>query len=113
MDDTKKDRPVVGRGNSAGHVEIDSRGRNVWQWNDARIDIDSTTILLKRLDNDALELEATRPVPIPKHSKPTTESQAKGATKRASRSVDENREWSISESMKVDMGGGFDPYNRT
>ena len=40
--------PAVG-GNSAGHVAADSRGRNVWQWNDSQLD--STTIMLQRLEN--------------------------------------------------------------
>jgi hypothetical protein len=110
MGDSKNDRPVVGRGNSAGHVEVDSRGRNVWQWNDARIDIDSTTILLKRLDNDALELEPTQSVPIAQRSRPV--STAKGNIEGARTPVNEDREWSLSESMRMDMGGGFDPYNR-
>lgn len=98
-----KDKPVVGRGNSAGHVEVDSRGRNVWQWNDARIDIDSTTILLKRLDNDALALEPTQSVPIPK--------QSGAAAKRAARRASQDDEWSLSESVRIDVGGSFDPYN--
>ncbi|MDX1563559.1 MAG: hypothetical protein R3305_11565, partial [Gammaproteobacteria bacterium] len=49
--DKSKQRP-------AGHVTVDSRGRNVWQWDDKQLD--STTIMLRRLDNPELELEATR-----------------------------------------------------
>lgn len=112
MGDQTKDKPVVGRGNSAGHVEIDSRGRNVWQWNDARIDIDSTTILLKRLENDALALEPTQSVPIPNPPRSTTASKPTTPTKRSSRRVSDDQEWSLSESMKMETGGGFDPYNR-
>ncbi|HVS22745.1 MAG TPA: hypothetical protein VMU03_03385 [Gammaproteobacteria bacterium] len=46
----------------AGRVEFDNRGRNVWRW--AREALDSTSILLKRLENKDLALEPTRKVPI-------------------------------------------------
>jgi hypothetical protein len=46
----------------AGRVEFDSRGRNVWRW--AREALDSTSILLKRLENQDLALEPTRKVPV-------------------------------------------------
>lgn len=40
-----------------GRVTVDSRGRNVWQWENEN---DSTSLLLKQLENDALALEPTR-----------------------------------------------------
>jgi hypothetical protein len=39
-------------------------------------------------------------------------STAKGNIEGARTPVNEDREWSLSESMRMDMGGGFDPYNR-
>jgi hypothetical protein len=41
-----------------GRIEVDSRGRNVWRW--ARDVLDSTSILLKRLENKDLALEPTQ-----------------------------------------------------
>jgi hypothetical protein len=46
---------------SAGRVEFDSRGNSVWRW--ARDVLDSTSILLKRLDNTDLSLEQTAKLP--------------------------------------------------
>ena len=57
---------------AAGHVTIDSRGHNVWQWNDDQLD--STTMMLASLENDALALEPTRTLEqptLPEASKPT------------------------------------------
>lgn len=93
--------PVTG-GNKSGRVEIDNRGRNVWHWDDAQID--STSILLKRLDNDALELEPTRSVPIPKGAK-----RARAKRGSASGDVDLN----YTETLNVKASGGFDPYNHS
>jgi hypothetical protein len=111
-----KDKPVITSQSAAGRVTHDGRGRNVWQWNDARIDIDSTTILLKRLDNDQLQLEPTISVPIPtqgkssSHTAPRAPSRAQqGRITKAPSASD----LTLSESMRVEMGGGFDPYNRT
>src|SRR4029079_9975634 len=46
----------------AGRVEFDSRGNSVWRW--ARDVLDSTSILLKRLENKDLALEPTQTVPV-------------------------------------------------
>lgn len=115
-----EDPLTVGTEYRAGCVRVDSRGRNVWQWHDARIDIDSTTILLKRLDNDALELEPTRSVPIPAPAGLGGGARARprGARRQAAPKTahDSSRtatgEWALSESMQIDVSGGFDPYNR-
>ena len=45
----------------AGRVIQDARGNNVWQWNGQTgvFELDSTTIMLKRLDNEDLALAET------------------------------------------------------
>src|SRR5688500_3699833 len=48
----------------AGKVEFDSRGNSVWRW--ARDVVESTSVLLKRLDNKDLALEPTQKVPVMK-----------------------------------------------
>lgn len=107
-----REKPVLEvDGNSAGRVAVDGRGRNVWQWNEEQLD--STTIMLSRLDNDSLELEPTRSVPIP-GAKPAADDRRK---KR------DGRRESCSEGLGIDAtlnieagagaGGGFDPYNRS
>ena len=64
MGDDSEKSAVQDHPDAVGHVVVDSRGRNVWQWDDEQLD--STSILLKRLDNDALAIEPTRRVPIHK-----------------------------------------------
>ena len=88
--------------NDAGGVVVDSRGRNVWQWKDEQLD--STSVVLQRLDNAALELESTRKTPIAKDEK-----EAKG--KRAGTARGKPRD-TLSMTVEVDEGGGFDPYNK-
>jgi hypothetical protein len=84
-DDTLKlIKPV--KENDSGHVVIDSRGRNVWQWKDA--EVDSTSLVLKRLENDALELEPTRKVPI---QKPPAEGAERGGGRRSGHSSDRRK----------------------
>src|SRR5204863_7302344 len=51
-----------------GRVVVDNRGRNVWQW--ARDAIDSTSILLKRLENKDLAIEPTQKVPVMRGADP-------------------------------------------
>jgi hypothetical protein len=65
-----------------GRVEVDSRGHNVWRW--SRETNDSTSVVLKRLDNDDLALEPTQRVPVVPGSDPRSKGvAAKGATPKA------------------------------
>src|SRR6187549_4012135 len=61
---------------SPGKVVVDARGRNVWQW--AKDVLDSTSVLLKRLENKDLALEPTRKVPILADEKPEKGANSKG-----------------------------------
>jgi hypothetical protein len=94
------------RQSDAGAVVIDGRGRNVWQWKDEQLD--STSVVLKRLENEALELEPTRKVPI---GKPKDEAKdgGKNAGKRDARRG--AARGTVAATFDVDSGGGFDPYN--
>lgn len=80
----------------AGRVEFDKRGKAVWRW--ARELLDSTSILLKRLENADLALEPTRKVPVMQDPN----AQRRGGTPQ---------ELSLSAAEGRDSGGGFDPYN--
>ena len=106
-DDTQKlIRPVAK--NEAGSVVVDNRGRNIWQWKDEQLD--STSIVLKRLENDALELESTRKVPVAKKgvADKSSERRGRGKPERSEPGL------SICEEIDYDAGGGgFDPYNRS
>lgn len=91
----------------AGRVEFDSRGNSVWRW--ARDVLDSTSILLKRLDNKDLALEPTQKVPVlgaKKLPKPgTTSDSTKPAKPRR------NPLRIADDEAGRDQGGGFNPYN--
>ena len=112
MDSTKYKQLRNESGSSPGRVVVDSRGRNVWQWSDDQLD--STTIMLKRLDNSALALEPTRKVRRPDIDGKDSDREAKAG--RASRSRDrrrhESESLSIERTFNVRPGGGFDPYNK-
>jgi hypothetical protein len=86
----------------AGRVEFDSRGNSVWRW--ARDVLDSTSILLKRLDNQDLALEPTQKVPV-LGSKKTGSPAAKPARARR------NPLSLADDDGGRDQGGGFNPYN--
>jgi hypothetical protein len=103
--DTQKLLQPIAR-SRAGRIVIDNRGRNVWQWKD--VQIDSTSIVLKRLENDALQLEPTRNVPIPKKV-----AKHKAATAEHGSASYERPGLSISATLSYKVGGGFDPYNRS
>ena len=90
------DQPEATGVQPAGRVEFDSRGNSVWRW--AKDVIDSTSILLKRLENKDLAIEPTQKVPV---------IGGKG-DKRSSRRA----ELGLAEPDGRDSGGGFDPYNR-
>jgi hypothetical protein len=93
----------------AGKVEFDSRGNSVWRW--ARDVLESTSVLLKRLENKDLALEPTQKVPV-----------MKGAERAPANSTPQGREDKPAEDLKSrhpalqrerrkDTAGGFDPYN--
>lgn len=89
--------------NAAGRVEF-SGGKAIWQWDqDAN---DSTSILIKSLDNSDLELEATRRTPI---ANPQRKLAGGGKPQRSPpRQDEEDPDWEIPDSG----GAGFDPYNK-
>lgn len=97
----------------AGKVEVDSRGNNVWRW--ARDVLESTSALLKRLDNKDLALEPTQKVPVVRGSAPASKDAAKpaaGATGHVAPQDKRPRHPALQpEREPRDTGGGFDPYN--
>lgn len=85
---------------SAGRVVFDSRGNSVWRWENEQDE--STSILLKRLENDDLALEPTRPVPIL--------GKRNADAKPSKQGHEADRKSAIQDKQQ---GGGFDPYNRS
>lgn len=114
VDDTQKLVRPISQG-TAGKVVIDSRGRNVWQWQDTQLD--STSIVLKRLENDSLELEPTRRVrAVTKggHGKPAPDAGGRSRRGKAGEADEaDEAEIGIEQTLTVDAAGGFDPYNRS
>ena len=94
---------------SVGRVTIDSRGRNVWQWNDNQLD--STTIMLARLDNSALALEPTLNAKAPEFGKQPVAGRHSSRI-RDKRRRDTDVDLAVEQTFNVKLGGGFDPYNR-
>ena len=102
----------------AGRVVVDSRGRNVWQW--ARNAIDSTSILLKRLENKDLALEPTQKVPVMRGAE-ADKAPAGKQTAPAKSNAKQPEGRTVQKGAKPadptrgpkrgGTGGGFDPYN--
>jgi hypothetical protein len=126
MDTGRNKKSDGGKENSPGHVTVDARGRNVWKWNDDQLD--STTIMLQKLENSSLSLEPTLTFRKPDieragaRERTGDRDQTKGG-EQASRSdgrraAERNRSGDsgslrVEQSFKVKLGGGFDPYNRS
>jgi hypothetical protein len=103
--DVKPTEPATGE--PVGKVVIDSRGHNVWQW--AKDVIESTSVLLKRLDNKDLALEPTQKVPVVREDEPAAKGQkATGKRKEADAAP---RHPALQRDRDRRDGGGFDPYN--
>src|ERR1041384_756651 len=101
-DDTRTSAVTTDHG-EAGRIEVDRQGNRVWRW--ARDVLDSTSILLKRLENHDLSLEPTQKVPVVPNAKPGTTKAAKAEAKPAKRK--ERVELSIDpEPGKRDSVGG-------
>jgi hypothetical protein len=100
-----------------GRVEVDARGRNVWRW--ARDVIDSTSVLLKRLDNKDLALEPTQKVPVVRGTDPAAKNAVapKGAAAAKGKKSAEDPRASDKAAKHPALqrerrgDGGFDPYN--
>jgi hypothetical protein len=93
-----------------GRVVIDNRGRNVWQWSDSQLD--STTIMLKRLENSELALEPTRRLRRPDREGPRPAAARKSAGRDTSTGAT-GLDLQIEQTFRLRPGGGFDPYNRS
>lgn len=110
MSQTDKTPEIAAGNESAGHAEFDSRGNSVWRWNSST-GADSTSIVLKRLDNDALQLEPTRTVAVPARRNPGDAPAPQRSPSGDSRSGGD--ELSLQNTRRVDVGGGFDPYDKS
>ena len=101
----------------AGKVVVDSRGRNVWKWaKDVTKDVlDSTSVLLKRLENKDLALEPTRKVPVISEKDAKLSAAKPGDSKakpaKAADSSSAPRHPALQRDRSRDNNGGFDPYN--
>lgn len=101
----------------AGRVEFDTRGNSVWRW--ARDVLESTSVLLKRLDNKDLALEPTQKVPVVRDPGRAPQKGAKappvskrGPEPKAAAEKTEVRHPAMQRERRRDgSGGGFDPYN--
>ena len=98
--DPKAQEPV-------GRVEIDSRGHNVWRW--AKDVIESTSVLLKRLENKELALEPTQKVPVVRTADTAPKTQKPAAKQESPKKA--ARHPALQRDREPDVGGGFDPYN--
>lgn len=98
--DSSRDEPIVTTDHgSAGRVEVDAAGNRVWRW--ASDSSDSTSILIKKLDNTSLSLEPTQKVPV----------VGGGATQAPTPSAAPKRKPLTVATDKREREGGFDPYN--
>ena len=97
--------------NAAGRVEFQG-GKAVWHW--AENSNDSTSILIKSLENPELELEATQRTPIPgPKPKAGSKDPAVAARNHEPRQLDTgDLDWDEPDSGSG-SGSGFDPYNRS
>ena len=95
----------------AGKVEFDSRGNSVWRW--ARDVLESTSVLLKRLDNKDLALEPTQKVPVVRgaEQQPKKAGKAQADTEKTPADAKAAHPAMQRERRRDGGGGGFDPYN--
>lgn len=95
----------------SGRVVVDDRGHNVWDWGrgSGSVELDSTTIMLKRLENESLSLAETQGIEMTgRLKKLSLEDTARGPAIAADRGFEKT-----DFRLEVDMAnaGGFDPYN--
>lgn len=96
---------------SPGKVVVDSRGRNVWQWDQDQLD--STTIMLQRLENSSLALEPTRTTRKLRLDARLRAKAQEPAPESCEPAADETADLALEGTFVFKPGGGFDPYNRS
>ena len=97
-------------GEPVGKVEFDSRGNSVWRW--AKDVLESTSVLLKRLDNKDLALEPTQKVPVVRAGADAAQDGAKQQANGRQAPIDAKAKHpAMQRERRRDGGGGFDPYN--
>jgi hypothetical protein len=103
--------PTAPASEPPGKVVVDARGRNVWQW--AKDVLESTSVMLKRLENKDLALEPTRKLPIvsEKGAAPKGAKAGDSKTKAAKETDSKSRHPALQRERSREGGGGFDPYN--
>lgn len=106
-----EESPVTTDHGAAGRIEVDRNGNRVWRW--ARDVLDSTSILLKRLENKDLALEPTQKIPVmPRGGVKPTPTKPGVAPKKPAATPKRSVALSIApEPGGRDGAGGFDPYN--
>ena len=103
-DDTVQPAPEPG-----GKVEFDSRGNSVWRW--AKDVLESTSVLLKRLDNKDLALEPTQKVPVVGAAEQRPQKGGKPQAVAEKTPADAKAAHPAMQRERRRDGGGFDPYN--
>ena len=104
--DKDVERSEATTGEPVGRVVVDSRGHNVWQW--AKDVIESTSVLLKRLENKDLALEPTQKVPVVLEDPAPKAAKGKLGAKSEQPAA---RHPALQRERNRSSGGGFDPYN--
>jgi hypothetical protein len=107
---TERNKQIDPRNDAPGRVAVDSRGRNVWQWNGDQLD--STTIMLQSLENSSLALEPTLNLRRPDGPDGSASKAPKSRT-RGQSIAEQSGELRIEQTVSFKVGGGFDPYNRS
>ena len=109
----------IHREDAAGRIEFSS-GKAVWQWSQASND--STSILLKSLDNPELELEKTQRTPIvPSRAKTPQDARsnvksggnASAPERASSQPAEQPDEGETLRQLRAMRKHSFDPYNRS
>jgi hypothetical protein len=93
----------------AGKVEHDARGKAVWRW--AADVIESTSVLLKRLENRALALEPTQKVPVMGGADRAGKHPGRRSGKDQGPEDLSLQHPAAPRGKGRGTGGGFDPYN--
>ena len=109
----------IHREDAAGRIEFKG-GKTVWQW--SQDSNDSTSILIKSLDNPELALEKTQRTPIvpvssraPRRPDRSAGSRSEQTTgdRNTSRSVEQPDEDDTLRQLRAMRERSFDPYNRS